>query len=77
QLSAHTDCRGSDVYNQTLSQKRAESVVQYLISKGISTNRLTAKGYGETMPIETCVCEKCNDEQHQINRRTTFKIVSE
>jgi len=77
QLSSHTDCRGKDSYNETLSQKRAESVVQYLIQKGIAANRLTAKGYGEAMPIENCACEKCTEEQHQKNRRTTFKILSE
>jgi outer membrane protein OmpA-like peptidoglycan-associated protein len=77
QLSSHTDCRGKDAYNETLSQKRAESVVQYLIQKGIAADRLTAKGYGETMPIEQCECTKCSDAQHQRNRRTTFKILSE
>lgn len=77
QLSSHTDCRGKDTYNETLSQKRAESVVQYLIQKGIAADRLTAKGYGESMPIEQCECTKCTEEQHQRNRRTTFKILSE
>lgn len=77
QLSSHTDCRGKDTYNETLSQKRAESVVQYLIQKGIAADRLTAKGYGESMPIETCECTKCTEDQHQRNRRTTFKILSE
>ncbi len=77
QLSSHTDCRGSDTYNETLSQKRAESVVQYLIQKGIAADRLTAKGYGESILIETCECTKCTEEQHQRNRRTTFKILSE
>ena len=77
ELASHTDCRGKDTYNETLSQKRAESVVKYLIGKGIDAGRLTAKGYGETVPVETCVCEKCTEEQHQKNRRTTFKIVSE
>jgi outer membrane protein OmpA-like peptidoglycan-associated protein len=77
ELASHTDCRGNDQYNQTLSQRRAESVVQYLISKGINPGRLTAKGYGESEPVETCECEKCTEEQHQRNRRTTFKIVKD
>ena len=77
ELASHTDCRGKDTYNETLSQKRAESVVNYLIGKGIDANRLTAKGYGETMLIDKCECEKCSEEQHQKNRRTTFKIVSD
>ncbi|MDO5075424.1 MAG: OmpA family protein [Bacteroidales bacterium] len=50
ELAAHTDHRGSDAYNLTLSQRRAESVVRYLTSKGIAPDRLTAKGYGETQP---------------------------
>lgn len=75
QLSSHTDCRGDDAYNLELSQKRAQSVVDYLILKGISPQRLIPKGYGETMLIEKCICEKCTEKQHQINRRTTFKII--
>jgi outer membrane protein OmpA-like peptidoglycan-associated protein len=74
QLSSHTDCRGNDVYNEDLSQKRAESAVQYLISKGIAENRLTAKGYGESVPAVTCACSRCTEEEHQANRRTAFKI---
>ena len=50
ELMAHTDCRGNDADNLVLSQKRAQSVVDYLISKGIQTGRLTAKGYGEKVP---------------------------
>lgn len=50
ELAAHTDQRGSDTYNLTLSQRRAESVVRYLTAKGIAPDRLTAKGYGETQP---------------------------
>lgn len=50
ELMAHTDCRGNDTDNNTLSQKRAQSVVDYLISKGIQSGRLTAKGYGEKVP---------------------------
>lgn len=51
ELGAHTDMKGSDEYNLRLSQKRAESVINYLIEKGIATDRLTAKGYGESMPV--------------------------
>lgn len=75
QLSSHTDCRGENDYNQDLSQKRAQSVVDYLISKQIPSDRLIPKGYGASMLLETCICEKCTEAQHQINRRTTFKIV--
>jgi len=77
ELASHTDCRGNDEYNMNLSQKRAESVVQYLISKGIDSQRLSAKGYGESMPVEKCNCTDCTEEQHQRNRRTTFKILKD
>ena len=74
QLNSHTDCRGNDKYNEELSQRRAQSAVDYLISKGIESSRLTAKGYGESVPANTCQCSKCSEEEHQANRRTTFKI---
>ena len=75
QLSSHTDCRGNDAYNEWLSQKRAESAVNYLIEKGVDVDRLTAKGYGETRPTNTCSCNNCSEEEHQANRRTTFTIL--
>ena len=76
ELSSHSDCRGNDAYNLNLSQKRAKSAVDYLIKQGIAKDRLTAKGYGETKPVETCECTKCTEEQHQANRRTEFKVLS-
>jgi len=76
ELSSHTDCRGKDAYNKSLSEKRAKSAVDYLISQGIEKGRLVSKGYGESKPSETCVCEKCSEEQHQNNRRTEFKVLS-
>lgn len=75
QLAAHTDCKGEEDYNMQLSQKRAASVVQYLIGKGINPKRLSAKGYGETQPLIQCECERCTDAQRQKNRRTTFKVL--
>ncbi len=75
QLASHTDCRGGARYNKDLSQKRAQSAVDYLISIGIDTQRLSAKGYGKDAPAVDCICSKCSEEEHQINRRTTFKIV--
>ncbi|MFM8490043.1 MAG: OmpA family protein, partial [Bacteroidota bacterium] len=59
QLGSHTDCRGNDAYNLSLSQKRAQSAVNYLISKGIDPSRLTAAGYGETSPAASCACARC------------------
>ncbi|WP_116124617.1 OmpA family protein [Lewinella sp. IMCC34183] len=75
ELGSHTDCRGRDAYNETLSQARAQAAVDYLIAKGISADRLTARGYGESQPIAECICERCTEAQHQLNRRTTFRIL--
>ncbi|MEO6132959.1 MAG: OmpA family protein [Saprospiraceae bacterium] len=75
QLSSHTDCRGTDEYNLDLSQKRAQAAVDYLKSTGIPAVRMEAHGYGESSPALICNCEKCTEEQHQKNRRTTFKII--
>lgn len=75
ELTSHTDCRGNDSYNLTLSQKRAESAVKYLVERGISADRLQAGGYGETSPIEECDCRRCSEDQHQRNRRTAFKVI--
>ncbi len=75
ELGSHTDCRSSDDYNNKLSQKRAESAVDYIISKGIASNKITAKGYGETILINRCKDGiKCNETEHQANRRTEVKI---
>lgn len=76
-IYSHTDSRGSDKYNLDLSQRRAQSVVNYLISKGIDTLRLTARGFGETRLLNKCANGvQCTEEEHQINRRTTFKVLS-
>ena len=75
QLNSHTDCQGNDNYNEDLSQRRAQSAVDYLISLGISSERLAAKGYGESQPANPCACAKCSDADNQANRRTTFKIL--
>lgn len=76
ELSSHTDSRGNDAYNMALSQRRAKAAVDYLISKGISRDRLVAAGYGETRLINECANGvQCSDEQHQANRRTEVKIL--
>lgn len=76
ELASHTDCRGEVDYNLQLSQKRASSAVDYIISNGVKSNRLTAKGYGESSPANSCICDDCSEEEHQINRRTTFKVIN-
>ncbi|RZL66010.1 MAG: hypothetical protein EOO93_06100 [Pedobacter sp.] len=76
ELGAHTDDIGTDAYNLDLSDRRAKSCVDYLISKNISVGRLTSKGYGETMPIAPNKFKKGKDnpEGRAKNRRTEFKV---
>lgn len=77
EIGSHTDSRGGDIYNQRLSQQRAQSVVNYLVGKGIKRKRLTAKGYGETNPIAPNKNKDGSDnpEGRQMNRRTEFRIL--
>lgn len=77
ELSAHTDSKGTDEYNDKLSDARANSVVEYLISKGIDKNRLVAKGYGESMPVAPNTNDDGSDnpEGRQLNRRTEFRVL--
>lgn len=85
ELQAHTDCRGKDAYNEALSQRRAQSCVDYLISKGIPSERMIAKGMGETMPraiglecdtISKMATKEEQEAAHQRNRRTQFRVLS-
>jgi len=79
EIGSHTDCRGSEEYNEVLSQKRAESVVNYLVKQGIAPERLTARGYGKSVLINRCNCNagvNCSEAEHQANRRTEFRITS-
>jgi OmpA-OmpF porin, OOP family len=71
EMSAHTDSRGSDAYNITLSDNRAKSVREYILSKGIDPARISSKGYGETKPVAS----NDTDDGRQLNRRVEFMIV--
>ncbi len=76
EMGSHTDARGSDAYNLKLSQRRAKSAMEYIISQGIDKNRMSWKGYGETVLVNQCKNGvKCDDETHEENRRTEFKVV--
>lgn len=78
-LGAHTDCRGTDEYNLTLSEKRAESAKQFLVDRGINKDRIKTIGYGETQPRNRCDCQNnvdCSESEHQYNRRTEVRIIS-
>lgn len=72
ELGSHTDARATEVYNLRLSQRRAESAVNYIVSKGIDRARITAKGYGES---ELLIRNAKTEDEHQTNRRTEFKII--
>ena len=74
-VGAHTDSRATDAYNLTLSEARAQSTVQYIISKGISGKRISGKGYGESQPKVSCG-DTCSEAEHQLNRRSEFTIVN-
>ncbi|MEL6917307.1 MAG: OmpA family protein, partial [Bacteroidota bacterium] len=76
EIGTHTDRRGNANYNRELSQKRANSVKQYLIENGIAKNKVIAKGYGESVPIVKCESDtSCSEEDHELNRRCEFVIV--
>jgi OOP family OmpA-OmpF porin len=77
ELGSHTDAIGSDVSNLKLSQARAQSCVNHMISKGISKDRVSAKGYGESSPVAPNENEdgSDNEEGRQKNRRTEFKVL--
>jgi len=75
EVISHTDARGSAEKNKTLSQKRAQAVVNFMIRKGISRNRIFASGYGEEQLLNHCADGvKCSENEHEYNRRTSFKI---
>jgi outer membrane protein OmpA-like peptidoglycan-associated protein len=73
-IVGHTDSLGPAEYNERLSAKRAASTKQWLVDKGISSDRITISGYGEKRPINDCTTKKCTKEQHYKNRRTEFLI---
>ena len=73
EIAGHTDFKGSEQYNISLSQKRADAVKSYLVSKGVNGERIVSKGYGEKYPLAT------NDDElegRELNRRTEFIILS-
>src|SRR5690606_26488033 len=77
EIASHTDARGNDQYNLELSQHRATSTLEYLVSQGIDRNRLKSKGYGETQPLNKCIKEGiCSEDEYDINRRCEFKILN-
>lgn len=76
EVNAHTDCTGSAVSNQALSDKRAKACAEYIASKISNPNRINGKGYGESKPLSDCNCADCSEADHAKNRRTEFVILS-
>ena len=77
EISSHTDSRGSATANQELSERRAQSVVNYLINNGVNASRLVAKGYGEARLKNRCSDGvSCTEAEHAVNRRTEFRILN-
>nr|WP_315252046.1 OmpA family protein [uncultured Flavobacterium sp.] len=75
EIGSHTDNRGNAKFNADLSQKRADATRNYILEQGIPKNRIQAKGYGESVPIVKCVPDNtCDEEQHELNRRSEFVI---
>lgn len=77
EVSSFTDSRGSSSYNLKLSDRRAQSTIDYLVSNGIERSRVTGKGYGESRMINKCINGvECSEAAHQKNRRTEFVILN-
>jgi len=78
EIASHTDARGGAEFNLEFSQRRADRVVQWLIEQGIARERLVARGYGESKPINNCSDDvPCSEAEHQLNRRTEFRIIGQ
>ncbi len=77
-IKSHTDSRGSDSYNMRLSERRANSTLEYIKSRGVAAINLTARGYGETQPVNRCTNGvRCSEHDHQLNRRSEFVLANE
>jgi outer membrane protein OmpA-like peptidoglycan-associated protein len=75
ELGSHTDSRGTAIYNVWLAEQRSNSCVNYIKSKGISEDKIIAKGYGESQLVNKCADGvDCTEEEHQRNRRTVLNI---
>ncbi|MBE0423587.1 MAG: OmpA family protein [Lutibacter sp.] len=76
-IGAHTDARGSESYNLKLSDRRAKSVLDYLIEQGIMENRLKSEGFGESQPLNNCIePNMCSEDEYSINRRCEFVLTN-
>lgn len=77
EIGSHADARGTDAYNLDLSERRAAATLEYIVSQGIDRSRLTAQGYGESMPLNDCTePNMCTEAEYAVNRRSEFKIMN-
>jgi OOP family OmpA-OmpF porin len=77
-IESHTDMRGTKENNQNLSERRAQAVTNYLISKGVNPSQLTGNGFGESKLTNRCADGvSCTEAQHMANRRTTFRVINQ
>lgn len=77
ELGSHTDSRATARYNKILSNNRAKAAREYLMSKGITGERITSKGFGESRLVNKCVDgSACTEEEHQKNRRTEIRVLN-
>jgi outer membrane protein OmpA-like peptidoglycan-associated protein len=77
QINSHTDARASHAYNEKLSQRRAQAVVDFLLARNIPKERLVAVGFGERVLVNNCADNvKCTEVEHQLNRRTEFQVIN-
>ncbi|MBT8305293.1 MAG: OmpA family protein [Bacteroidia bacterium] len=78
EIASHTDSRGSKESNRSLSERRAQAVSNYLISKGINSSRIVSNGYGEGRLLNRCSDGvSCTEREHRENRRTQFRVINQ
>ena len=76
-IRSHTDSRQTAKYNEALSERRAQSTIDWLVKNGIDASRLTGKGYGELQLVNSCADDvKCSEDEHQANRRSEFIVTA-
>lgn len=76
EIQSHSDARGSEAYNYRLSKKRSKTTVEYLLSQGVTSSRISSKDFGETQLVNDCkLAKKCSDKKHGLNRRSKIIVI--
>jgi outer membrane protein OmpA-like peptidoglycan-associated protein len=73
-IAGHTDQRGNEDYNLKLAERRAKAVLEYLVQRGVESNRIEFKWFGKSQPINDCGTIPCTENMHQLNRRTELHL---